>query len=338
MCPASTRAGHTAVTIQSETTEPSIAMSKAEQTTPYRAPRQLGGRRRAPGARARNRNAMIFMFPALLILGAFVGFPMVRALGMSFTDTSGFGASSWVGLSNYVQVFTDPDIFDTVVNTAWYVILFTPAAVGFALFLALALTSKHMPFRAFFRTVLFLPFVVSLAVGAFAWSYLLDPNVGLLNYWLSTVGIQLGDVLNDPHLAMPAVALVAVWKNFGFYMVIFIAGLNTIPGELYEAARVDGASAWAQFRHVTVPMLSNTFLFVFVFAMIAALQTFDQIYVMTGGGPYGETQTVVMEIYNSGFRRLELGFASALSYVLLLATLALSLIQLKFFSGKETEL
>lgn len=314
-------------------------MEKAARR-PYRAPGQLGGRRRRArhGARHRNLNAATFLVPAVAILAAFVGYPMVSALRLSFTDSAGFGPVNWVGFDNYIQLFSDPDIFGTVVNTAIYSALFTPAAVGLALALALALTSRSMLFLNFFRTALFLPFVVSLSVGAFAWSYLIDPHVGLLNYWLGNVGIQLGDVLNDPTLAMPAVTLVAVWKNFGFYMVIFIAGLNTIPGDLYEAARVDGAGALQRFRHVTVPMLSNTFLFVMIFAMIAALQAFDQIYVMTGGGPYGHTQTVVMEIYYSGFRRLELGFASALSYVLLLVTLILSLIQFKFFSGKETEL
>jgi multiple sugar transport system permease protein len=136
---------------------------------------------------------------------------------------------------------------------------------------------------------------------------------------------------------MPTVVLVAVWKSFGFYMVIFLAGLQDIPGSLYEAARVDGASAWQRFRSITLPMLSNSLGFVLIVALIAALQAFDQIYVMTGGGPYGSTQTIVMEIYESGFRKLELGFASALSYVLLLITLVLSLVQFLFFSRREAD-
>ena len=131
--------------------------------------------------------------------------------------------------------------------------------------------------------------------------------------------------------------LVAVWKSFGFYMVIFIAGLQEIPASLYEAARLDGAGAWQRFVHVTLPQLSNTLAFVVIFAMIAALQAFDQIYVMTGGGPYRTTQTVVMEIYQEGFKKLDLGLASALSYVLLLATLILSLIQFRFFGRREKD-
>lgn len=310
------------------------AISKTRR--PYSPPRPLGGRYGGIVPRRRRaRQALLFLLPALLTLGAFVWYPMLSALRLSFTDSSGFGVENWIGFENYTRILSDPDILNTVVNTFLYMALFTPAAVGFALLIALVLVARTTPLRGLFRTALFLPFVVSLAVAAFAWSYLLDPLVGLLSYWLSLVGIHLGDVLNSPTLAMPTVVLVAVWKNFGFYMVIFIAGLNDIPRDLYEAARVDGAGSFARFRHITVPMLSNTLAFVLIFAMIAALQAFDQIYVMTGGGPYGHTQTVVMEIYTAGFRRLELGFASALSYLLLVATLILSLIQFIFFARKE---
>lgn len=311
----------------------------------YRAPAPLGGRgagrpptRRVRGEARRGATALAFLLPALVILGAFVAWPMLSALWLSFTDAAGFGVEHWVGLQNYVTVFTDPDVRTAVVNTLLYLLIFTPTAVVSALVLALVVNNPRLPWRGFFRTTLFLPFVVSLAVAAFAWSYLIDPQVGLLNHWLSRVGIRLGDVLQDPTLAMPAVALVAVWKSFGFYFVIFLAGLQDIPASLYEAARVDGAGALGRLRHVTLPLLSNTFAFVLVFAMIAALQAFDQIYVMTGGGPYGHTQTIVMEIYQSGFRKLELGFASALSYVLLGATLLLSLVQFAFFGRREEDL
>jgi multiple sugar transport system permease protein len=305
----------------------------------YRAPAALGGRppaRRAAGpARRRGRVAIGFLLPAIVILGVFVVWPMLSALQMSFTDASGFGEAEFVGLENYARIFQDAAILDAVLNTVWYAALFTPTAVLVALALALVLTDPSLPLRGLFRTALFLPFIISLAVAALAWSYLIDPQVGLLHYLLRQVGVDMGNVLQDPALAMPAVALVAVWKNFGFYLVIFMAGLMDIPASLYEAGRMDGAGPWARFRHITVPMLSNTTAFVLIFAMIAALQAFDQIYVMTRGGPYGSTQTIVMEIYESGFRQLELGFASALSYVLLLATLLLSLVQLAFFGRRE---
>ena len=308
--------------------------------TRYRPPAPLGGRGAGPRRPRRSRRSMLallFLAPALVVLGAFVAWPMLSAFRLSFTDSSGFGRESWVGLDNYARVFTDPAVLRALGNTALYAALFTPTAVIVALVLALALNHPRLPLRGAFRTALFLPFVVSLAVAAFAWSYLLDPQIGLLNYWLRGVGIQLGNVLQDPALAMPTVALVAVWKTFGFYMVIFIAGLQEIPASLREAAVVDGANAWQRLVHITLPMLSNTFAFVLIVALIAALQAFDQIYVMTGGGPFGSTQTIVMEIYESGFRELELGFASALSYVLLAITLLLSLVQFVFFGRRERD-
>lgn len=311
---------------------------KTTEALRYRAPAPLGGRRNpAIGQRRKNAQALAFLFPALLILGAFTAWPMISALRLSFTDASGFGKEEWVGLGNYARIFTDPVIINAVINTALYALLFTPTAVALALALALLLNDPRLPFRGFFRTALFLPFIISLAVAAIAWTYLIDPQVGLLNYWLGTAGIRIGNVLQDPALAMPAVAFVAVWKSFGFYMVIFLAGLQEIPGSLYEAAKVDGAGPFTRFRHVTMPMLSNTTAFVLIFALIAALQAFDQIYVMTGGGPYGHTETVVMQIYTSGFRKLDVGFASALSYVLLAATLLLSVIQFVFFGKRERE-
>ncbi|MGO4301299.1 carbohydrate ABC transporter permease [Leifsonia sp. RAF41] len=311
-------------------------LTRSRTGRPYRPPAPLGGRRGS--RRRRGPLALLFMLPALIVLIAFVGWPMLSALRLSFTNASGFGLEEWVGFDNYVQVFTDPRVLATLGNTALYTVLFTPTALIAALLLALLLTNRRLIGRGFFRTALFLPFIVSLAVAAFAWTYLLDPQVGLLNYWLRSVGVQLGNVLQDPALAMPTVVLVAIWKNFGFYMVIFIAGLQEIPESLYEAAKIDGAGAWRRFVSITLPQLSNTLAFVVVFAMIAALQAFDQIYVMTGGGPYRSTQTVVMEIYQEGFKKLDLGLATALSYVLLAATLILSLIQFRFFGRREKDL
>jgi multiple sugar transport system permease protein len=305
---------------------------------PYRPPARLGGGTPLNASLRRRATVVAFLAPALIILGAFVAWPMVSALGLSFTDASGFGDPNFVGLANYLRVFTDPQILRSIANTGLYAVLFTPVAVVIALVLALIVNSPRLPFRGFFRSTLFLPFIVSLAVAAFAWSYLLDPQIGLVNYWLQGAGIRIGNVLQDPLLAMPTVVLVAVWKSFGFYMVIFLAGLQDIPGSLYEAAELDGAGAWKRFTNVTFPMLSNTFAFVVIVALIAALQAFDQIYVLTGGGPYRSTETIVMQVYQSGFKDLDLGFASALSYVLLIITLLLSLVQFLFFGRRGEEL
>lgn len=301
---------------------------------PYRPPQPLGGSGPLRARSQRGLTVVLLLLPALVVLGAFVFWPMVSALVLSFTDANGFRAPEFVGLANYVEVFTEPDVQRAMVNTLLYAAIFTPAAVLCALALALSLNHPRLPLRGLFRTWLFLPFIVSLAVAAFAWQYLLDPQVGLLNYWLKAIGAQIGDVFQDPVLAMPAVALIAVWKSFPFYMIVFLAGLQEISPTLYEAARVDGATAWQRFAHITVPLLGNTTGFVVVIATIAALQAFDQIYVLTGGGPYQSTQTVVMEIYDAGFKNLRLGFAAALSYVLLVATLILGLVQFRISSRK----
>lgn len=303
----------------------------------YRPPGQLGGRGPIRGRAKRRLTVIGFLVPAMTILALFVFWPMFSALRLSFTDASGFGREQYIGFDNYVEVFTDPDILRAMGNTVLYTVMFTPVAVVLALALAMALNSPKLPLRGVFRTWLFLPFIVSLAVAAFAWQYLLDPQVGLLNYWLQNFGIRIGNVLQDPVLAMPTVVLVAVWKNFAFYMIVFLAGLQEIPRSLYEAASIDGAGPWSRFRNVTLPLLNNTTGFVLIIATIAALQAFDQIYVLTGGGPYRSTQTVVMQIYQSGFKDLELGFASALSYVLLVATLILSLVQFAFTARGEKQ-
>jgi len=283
---------------------------------------------------------LAMLLPALIFITALIVVPFLLSVWFSFTDQRLVPRpipTKFIGTTNYERMFVDPLFWQAILNTVLFALIVTPVQLAMSLGAALILNSA-IPFRGFFRTALFLPFIVSLAVAAFAWSYLLDPRLGLLNYWLQGAGVQLGDVLEDPVLAMPAVAMVAVWKNFGFYMVIFLAGLQDIPASLYEAARVDGAGAWRRFTNVTLPLLSNTFAFVLIFALIAALQAFDQIYVMTGGGPYGHTQTIVMEIYQSGFRKLDLGFASALSYVLLIATLLLSIVQFVFFGRREKDL
>ena len=314
---------------------------------PYRPPTPLGGRRATGPGRARRKpierrrrvlRALVFLAPALVILAVFTVAPMLSALRLSFTDSNGFGIENWVGIANYERIFSDPSILNSMLNTLLYAVMFTPVAVIVALALAVALNNPGLRLRGLFRSALFLPFIVSLAVAAFAWSYLLNPQIGLLSYWLDLIGIHLGNPIENPVLAMPTVVLIAVWKNFGFYMVIFLAGLQDVPPSLYEAAKMDGAGPWRRMTNVTIPMLSNTFGFVLIFALIAALQAFDQIYILTSGGPYGATQTVVYEIYEQGFQQLHLGFASALSYVLLAATLILSLGQFFFFGRRESEL
>jgi ABC-type sugar transport system permease subunit len=269
----------------------------------------------------------------MAILGLFVFWPIVSALRTSFEDYSILGGGPWIGLANYRHLASDPAFANALKNTLYYVAVTTPASVALALGAALLL-NRRLRGRTFFRAAIFLPFVVSMSVVGIAWSFLMDPDIGLVTHWLGFVGVHTGNGIRDPRWAMPAVILVGIWKNVGFYMVMYLAGLQSIPKELQEAAVVDGASSFQRFRTVTWPLLGNTTMFVFIISAIFSFQAFDQIYVMTGGGPFFKTETLVMMIYRVGFNEFAMGYASAISWVLAGLVLALSLLQVRYFSKR----
>lgn len=271
------------------------------------------------------------MGPSLVVLAVFLVYPMVQALRVSFEDFSVF-QSRWIGLENYRTLIHDHAFWNALGNTLVYAGITTPLSVGLALGFALLLNRK-MAGRDFFRASIFLPVITSLAIAAIAWRFLIDPEIGLVPYWLAKLGITTKG-LGDPTWAMVWVIVVGVWKNVGFYAVMYLAGLQSIPRELYEAAAVDGAARWTRFRTMTWPLLMNTTMFVFVIAAIAALQAFDQIFVMTHGGPFFETETLVMLIYRLGFNEFKMGYAAAISWVLVLLVFMLSLAQIKFFNKR----
>jgi multiple sugar transport system permease protein len=281
--------------------------------------------------------AWLFLLPSLVVLAAFTVYPMIQAAYLSLTDYNLIRAAQWVGFDNYVELANDPAFWNAFGNTVLYAVVVTPITVVLALALAVFLDRQFVG-RAFVRTAIFLPFIVSLGVIAIAWTFLLDPNIGLLSYWLGQVGaVSEQGILTDPRWAMPAVMLVGIWKSVGFFMVIYLAGLQSIPEELREAARLDGANAWQRFRNVTLPLLSNQTLLVSVMALIATLQAFDQIYVMTHGGPYFKTETLVVLIYREGFQELRFGYGAAISWVLLAFVLVLSLAQYLYFQRRQVK-
>lgn len=286
--------------------------------------------------RRRNRAALGFLAPALIILSIFVVYPMFESLRLSFTDARIIGPADWVGVENYLTLATDERFLNAFGNTALYTIVTAPVAVGIALGLAVLL-NRQLPARGFFRAVIFFPFVASLSIVSIAWAFLLDPQVGTLAAWLSEVGLPIGNGVRDPAWAMPAVMLVGIWRNVGFFMVMYLAGLQSIPRDVYEAASIDGATGWKQFRSITWPLLSNTTFFVVVMAAIFSFQAFDQMYVMTSGGPFFRTETLVMLIYSTGFKDYDIGYASAISWALVLVVLAFSLGQMKFFSKRTVQ-
>ena len=276
----------------------------------------------------------LFVAPALLVIGVFFFLPVLAALAVSFTDfdiyaLADLGNLRLVGLQNYVRLLETPLFWQAFGNTLYFVVIGVPLSVGTSLGAALLLHSRLVRFRGLFRTALFAPVVTTLVAVAVIWRYLFNTQYGLLNYALGGLGIERIDWLGDPVWAMPAIIVFAVWKNFGYNMLILLAGLQAIPEELYEAARIDGASYWRQFRHVTLPMLGPVMAMVNVLTIAGYFQLFAEPYVMTQGGPLQSTVSVLYFMYEEGFKWWNLGSASATAFVLFLFVLALTIVQLR---------
>jgi multiple sugar transport system permease protein len=270
-----------------------------------------------------------FLAPALLLITTFFFVPIAVSLLLSLTDFDIYAVASRenlrvVGLDNYLGLLRDPLFWVALRNTFYFVLVAGPLSIAASLGAALLVNAQVARFTTIFRTIFFLPVVTTLVAVAVVWRYIYHPRFGLLNYGLGLVGIAPVDWLGEPHWAMPAIMLMAVWKNFGFNMVIFIAGLQSIPERLYEAAGIDGAGVWQQFRWVTLPMLAPTFLFVAVMTMIGYLQLFAEPYVMTDGGPAHSTLSLVLFMYQEGFRWWNMGYAAAVSFVLFAIILVLT--------------
>ncbi len=265
--------------------------------------------------------AWSFCAPALAIIGLFFGLPVVIGLGLSFSDFDLYALADWhnlrwAGLDNYLKVLSLPLFWRALGNTLEFVVLGVPLSIALSLGCALLLQSPLARFKPFFRTVLFAPVVTTLVAVALVWRYLFHTRYGLINVGLGQLGIDPVDWLGDPHWAMPAIIVLAVWKNFGVNMIIFIAALQAIPDELYEAARLDGARRFAQLRYITLPMLGPTLLMVSVLTLAGYFQLFAEPYVMTQGGPLQSTVSVLYLMYEEGFRWWNLGQASAVAFLL----------------------
>ena len=283
---------------------------------------------------AQARAAWFFLAPALALIGLFFFLPVFASLLLSVTDFDiyAIGDASMarvVWLGNYVQLVHNPTFWKAVRNTFYFALVGGPLTVAASLGAALLVNARAVRLRGLFRTVYFTPFVTTLVAIAVVWRYLYHPRYGLLNYLLAHVGMGPIDWLGDPHWAMPSIILMAIWKNFGYNMLIFIAGLQSIPEELYEAARIDGAGALRRFRHVTIPQLAPTFLFVGVVTMIGYFQLFAEPYVMTAGGPLRATTSLVLFMYEEGFRWWRMGMAAAIAFVLFAIILIWTLLQLR---------
>jgi multiple sugar transport system permease protein len=287
---------------------------------------------RRPARDDQGRAAWLFLTPALLVLGATFFLPIVASLVLSFTDFDIYAVARLdnvqvVGPRNYVTLLSSPLFWLALRNTLYFVLVGGPLSLLAALGAALLVNARLARFKGFFRTIYFAPFVTTLVAVAIVWRYLYHPTYGLLNYALSGLGIGPVDWLGSTRWAMPAIIVMAVWKSFGYNMLILIAGLQAIPDELYEAAVLDGAGAWRRFRHVTLPMLAPTMVFVGLVTMIGYFQVFAEPYVMTQGGPLRSTTTMVLLMYEEGFRWWRMGYAAAVAFVLFAIILGAMLVQ-----------
>ena len=262
-----------------------------------------------------------FAGPALAVIALFFVIPVLAALALSLTDFDIYALADrdnlrFVGLGNYAQLLADPLFWKALGNTFYFVLVGVPLSIAASLGAALLLQSRLARFKPFFRTAYFAPVVTTVVAVAVIWRYLFHTRYGLVNWGLASVGIEPVDWLGDPTWAMPTIILFAVWKNFGYNMIIFIAGLQAIPEDLYEAARIDGAGAWAQLRHVTLPLLGPVLLLVGILTMAGYFQLFAEPYVMTQGGPLESTVSVLYLMYEQGFKWWNLGNASAVAFIL----------------------
>jgi len=278
--------------------------------------------------------AYFFLAPALLAIFIFFFLPVVAAFIISFSDFDIYSLGNisnarMVGFKNYSVLIKDPLFWKALKNTFFFVIVAGPLSILVSLAAALLLNSKLVRFKAFFRLTYFLPVVTTLVAVAIVWRFIYHPRFGILNYLLSFLGIQPIDWLGDPLWAMPAIILMSVWKNFGYNMIIFIAGLQNIPLDLYESAEIEGANHWQQFTSITIPMLAPTTIFVSIITMIGYFQIFAEPYIMTQGGPINSTLSIVQYMYQEGFRWWNMGYSAALAFILFIIIFIGTVLQLK---------
>lgn len=278
--------------------------------------------------------ALLFLLPYLFFFCFFRLGPSVAGLLIGFTKWDIVGQPSFVGLQNFAAMFADPLFYISLINTLLFLIIAGPILTIASLLLALLV---NLPFRGrnFARSAIFTPYVIIPAVIGIIWNWIYETNFGILNYYLGGIGLPRVGWLTDSRVALASVALATVWWLMGYNMVIFLAGVQNIPRDLYEAARIDGAGRMQLFFHITLPMIKPVLSVVITMTMINIIQMFDQIYVMTGGGPGTSTLTLVQYMYNKGFQSFQLGFSSAASVIILLLLVLIVFAQSKILKVQE---
>lgn len=287
--------------------------------------------------RRRLNPAYLFVAPAFLLAAVFILWPILQSGWMSLHDwTIGEDTHKWLGFGNYTELWHDSRFWNALKVTLVYAVFVVIGQVAIGLALAQWLRRTTW-YTMLLRSAFFFPTIASLAVTGIVWKFLLDPQVGLVDGWLGKIGVPAQNWLQDTHLALPALIAVGIWKNFGFSMIVLLAGVQGVRRELIEAATLDGAGAVQRFRHVTLPALRPALLFTVVIGTVNALQLFDLTYVMTDGGPLFHTESIVMYLYQRGFVDFRLGYASAVAWVLFLIIIAVSVVQLRMLRYRDDD-
>ncbi len=281
---------------------------------------------------------LFFVMPSMIIFTVFVFIPLIIAFVFSFLKFDMmFNNIEFQKLGNYIKLFGDGRFWNALLNTLYYTVFTVPLLIGLALLVAVMIKKKGW-FSGFCKSVYFIPAICSMTIVSIVWSFLINPDIGMFSYWFELLGFEPINVLNSPKWAMPTVILVGVWKNFGFNMVILLAGLNGIDESFYEAADMDGARSGQKFMKITVPMLMPTLSFAVVNCIIGSFQVFDQVYVMTKGGPLFKTQTLVQLIYSTAFDSFNMGYASTIAVALFFITFIISIFTFKAMTKGEEDL
>jgi multiple sugar transport system permease protein len=275
--------------------------------------------------------AGFFLAPNFIIVLLFTFIPMLSGMAISLYEWDVFSEPNYIALENYTELFEDEDFWISMKNTAVYTLISVPISLVGSLILAVVL-NRQLPGTLLFRTVFFIPVIMSGILVSLTWQWLFNADYGPINYWLSFIGIRGPRWLNDPNWSMVAVIIVTIWKNLGFNMVIFLAALQDVPRDLYDAASIDGANGWQGFRFVTLPMISAATFFSLIVTIINSFQVFDIVYSMTEGGPGTSTLMVVMYIYKNAFEYFRMGYASAIATVFFVIILAFTMLQWYFRS------
>ncbi|HBE76903.1 MAG TPA: sugar ABC transporter permease [Firmicutes bacterium] len=276
-----------------------------------------------------NKVGYLFIFPSMLIFTVFVFVPLIVSGIFSVFDFDMMGNNiQFIGINNYLRLFGDERFWNSLFNTLYYAIGTVPLQIIMSLLVAMAVSRRSF-FTTFCRSIFFLPAIGSMTIISIIWTFLLDNNIGIIAHYLNLLGIHTIAWLQDPVWAMPTIMVVSVWKSFGFNMVIILAGLLGIPESYYESASIDGAKKITQFFKITLPMLIPTLGFVLITSIISSFQVFDQVFVMTQGGPLFKTETMVQYIYHVGFEGFEMGYASSLAEILFIIILIFSVTMFK---------